>query len=847
MITYDNKSWKIQDERIFILSAAIHYFRLPRAEWSEVLDKAKAGGCNTIETYIPWNFHEFYEGEWDFSGDKDLAYFLQLCADKGLYVIARPGPYICAEWDFGGLPWWLSTKKGIQYRSADPLFLYYVDKYFDQVMPIIDEFQLTKSGTVIMVQIENEFQAYGKPDKKYMEYLRDDMKERGIEVPLVTCYGAVEGAVEFRNFWSGAKHAAEILDERFADQPKGVMEFWIGWFEQWGGNKANQKTPEQLEYECYQLLSNGFTAINYYMYFGGTNFDHWGGRTVGEQTFSTTSYDYDVAIDEYLQPTRKYEVLKRFHSFTKWLEPVFTDAEQEGTNLKLPSYLKSQRIVSPYGEVLFIENHRQERVQSQVLLEGEMIPFTIEANAILPIVRHVNVGNQFTIQTLTGQTTGFESNQAVIYHEEGQRSFLKLQFTRKAEIHCPMPNRFETEEDGSITFHLFHGSQPQTVQLSFEDGTSYSIEIVSRVSLENAVTVLEKSTAYQTLQWSAADEKLCFLSGNVKEAEKPLDFSTFGQFSGYLGYESEFYAEEAKHSTIVFPRIEDPVMVFCNGQYIGKLSKIGAAAIDVPVEKGKNTLTCLVQNMGRFNFTEAIGEPKGMSEAPALHGRYISLREGWQVEGSGVRHSLSNIPKIEGRIGFLKSFLNDGYDRAILVGEGVSRVQVNGRSVKVLMESQTAWSRDSAVYGIADISDALEYGENEIDLDAQHFSSIRRFDLYLFKEEEQIKNWKTMSFAQLHEEKEWKVENPQTISPRWYRSRFDWKPEDGPIVKIRFDHMSKGCFWVNGHCLGRYWNIGPQEEYKIPVSLLTAQNEIVVFDEEGLNPDHVVVQSYLPK
>lgn len=168
------------------------------------------------------------------------------------------------------------------------------------------------------------------------------------------------------------------------------------------------------------------------------------------------------------------------------------------------------------------------------------------------------------------------------------------------------------------------------------------------------------------------------------------------------------------------------------------------------------------------------------------------------MEGSGVRHSLSNIPKIKGRIGFLKSFLNDGYDRAILVGEGVSRVQINGGSVKMLMESQTAWSRDSAVYGITDISETLEFGENEIDLDAQHLSSIRRFDLYLFKEEDQIKNWKTKSF-------------------------------------------------VNGHCLGRYWNIGPQEEYKIPVSLLAAQNEIVVFDEEGLNPDHVVVQFYLPK
>ncbi|WP_163100177.1 beta-galactosidase [Peribacillus alkalitolerans] len=845
MITYDQKSWKINNERIFILSAAIHYFRLPRAEWSEVLDKAKAGGCNTIETYIPWNFHEMNEGEWDFSGDKDLAHFFQLCADKGLYVIARPGPYICAEWDFGGFPWWLSTKKGIQYRSAEPIFLQYVDKYFDQVIPIINEFQLTKKGTVIMVQVENEFQAYGKPDKQYMEYLRDGMMERGIDVPFVTCYGAVDGAVEFRNFWSHAQSHAETLDERFADQPKGVMEFWIGWFEYWGGNKADQKTPEQLERECYQLLSNGFSAINYYMYFGGTNFDHWGGRTGGEQIFSTTSYDYDVAIDEYLQPTRKYEVLTRFHSFTKWLEPVFTNAEQMGADLKLPSYLISKRVVSPHGEVIFIENTRQERVQSQVLLDGETIPFTIEANAVLPIVRHVNVGNRFSIVTLTGQTTGFDNDKAVIYHEAGQRSSLKLQLYRKAEVHCPMPNRFEISEDGIITIHLFHGNQPQTVQLNFEDGTSYSIEVVSRKSVEKAVPHLEKSSANHPLHWEAADEKLCFISGNVKEADKPLDFSSFGQFSGYIGYESEFYAEETKDTTIVFTRIEDPVLVFCNGQYVGKLSMIGAAAIEVPVKKGTNTLTCLVQNMGRYNYSQAIGEPKGMSEAPALNGRFLSILEGWQVEGCGVHHHLANIPKIEGRIGFLNSFFNDGYDRAILVGEGVSRAQVNGRSVKMLMESQTAWSRDSAVYGVADISDALKQGENELDLDVQNVSSISRFDLYLFKEEEQICNWKTKSFAQLAEEKEWTVVDSQTTSPRWYKSSFDWKPENGPIVKIRLDGMSKGCFWVNGQCLGRYWNIGPQEEYKIPVSLLKEQNEIVIFDENGIKPDQVVIHSYI--
>ncbi|MFZ7946197.1 beta-galactosidase [Neobacillus sp. 19] len=849
MITYDKKSWKINNERVFILSAAIHYFRLPRAEWEEVLEKAKAGGCNTIETYIPWNFHEMKEGEWDFTGDKDLAYFLQLCADKGLYVIARPGPYICAEWDFGGLPWWLSTKTDIQYRSQDPLFLQYVDQYFDQVIPIIDDYQLTKKGTVIMVQIENEFQAYGKPDKAYMEYLRDGMTARGIEVPFVTCYGGVDGAVEFLNFWSNAKHAAKTLDERFENQPKGVMEFWIGWFERWGGNRADQKTPEQLERECYQLLINGYSAINYYMYFGGTNFDHWGGRTSGEQTFSTTSYDYDVAINEYLQPTRKFEVLKRVHALINWLEPLFTNAEQASTDVNLPGHLTSQRIVSPFGEVLFIENKRNERVQSHLFHQHERIPFTVEANAILPIVRNVVVRDGITIKALTGQTTGFESTNAVIYHEEGQCSTLLLQLDQKISVHCPLPNRYEWVEDDLLLFTFYHGNQPQTVQLSFEDGSAYSLDIVSRCSLEEHVTELEQGAPLSPLKWECADEPLCFLADDVKMAEKPLDFSSFGQFSGYLGYESEFTAQEAKNTTMVFPRIEDPVMVFCNDTYVGKLSKIGAAAIEVTVKAGKNKLTCLVQNMGRFNFTQALGEPKGISDAPAQNAKYLSLLAGWQVEGCGRHHHLSQIPSIGGRIGFLRSFQNLGYDRAILVGDGVSLVRVNGKPVKMLMDSQTGWSRGSAVYGVADLSDVLIQGENLLDLDVQHVSSIRRFDLYLFNEKEQILDWKMKSFAQIEEQKDWDEQNDppkESIAPRWYRSRFSWDPVNGSVVKVRFNHMSKGCFWVNGHCLGRYWNIGPQEDYKIPASLLAEENELVIFDEDGVTPADVVIHCYTP-
>jgi len=185
----------------------------------------------------------------------------------------------------------------------------------------------------------------------------------------------------------------------------------------------------------------------------------------------------------------------------------------------------------------------------------------------------------------------------------------------------------------------------------------------------------------------------------------------------------------------------------------------------------------------------------------------------------------------------------------MLVGEGVSRVTVNGKPGTMLMESQTGWSRSSAVHGVADISDCLLQGENVLDLDVQNISAIGRFDLYLFQEQEQILDWKMKTFAEPNEVKNWTKADQsevQTVYPRWYKSDFSWSPDNGPIVKVGLHHLSKGCFWVNGHCLGRYWNIGPQEDYKIPASILKEQNEIVIFDEEGKKPAQVVIHSHTP-
>lgn len=859
-IQFDKNSWIIDGNRIFIKSAAVHYFRLPRAEWAELLDKVVKAGCNCVETYIPWNWHEETEGEWDFTGDKDLEAFLKMCAERNIYVILRPGPYICAEWDFGGLPWWLTSKEDMKYRCYHKPFLHYVDLYFDELLPRILPYLITNSGTVIMVQVENEFQALGKPDKKYMEYLRDGLITRGINVPLVTCYGGVEGAVEFRNFWSHAEEHAKTLDERFEGQPKGVLEFWIGWFEQWGGAKANQKTANMLEKALYELLREGFTAINYYMFFGGTNFDHWGGRTIGEHTFMVTSYDYDAPLTEYLQETPKYQVIKRVHRFIDWVEPILTNPTSIHNSLILPGGLQAQTIQSKAGSITFLTNSKNERaIHKLTITEGrQQLSVTIEPDSILPIVKNIKAGKlagrTIKILALSGYTTGFKNNSGVVYHETGQQSSLILQVKDDNElsISCPFPQRFEKLSNGELHFTLFHGPKPQVISIKGRKNESFEIIVKDKNTVEQVEEAIviqnEKQDSFSISDWYRAAESIDYSKG--MESDKPLDFSSFGQWSGYLSYTAQFKSDVEGQKLLILPRIEDPAQVFLNNEYIGHINDLGAAAIELPVQKGQNILRFLVQNMGRYNFTQALGEPKGISEFPSLDGTVIDLLEGWKVEGIGKSHSMRNIPEVEGRIAFLKGFVNDrGFDGGIIVGEGIQRLHLNGGDPVILLTNETAWNRFKAPYGVADVSNLLNDGLNELEMDVESLKEISKLKLYLYKKSSQIKPWKIQSAATLTEPKDWEefadsMVNDK-IEPCWYKTTFSSNSQlaDDVKVKVRLDGLTKGTFWVNGHCLGRYWQIGPQVEYKIPACILQQENELIIFDEMGSSPLEVTIMT----
>ena len=327
-----------------LLAGAIHYFRVPREYWQDRLKKLKACGFNTVETYVAWNIHEQQEGVFDFSGDLDLCAFLKLAQQMGLYAIVRPGPYICSEWEFGGLPWWLLKKPGIRLRCMNAPYIQAVDRFFERLLPDLAAHQITRGGNVLMMQVENEYGSYGD-DKEYLSHLAGKMREMGIEVPLFTSDGATDfmltggtlpGIHKTANFGSDPKGQFAKLRQFQPQGPLMCCEFWNGWFDHWT-EEHHKRNPEAAAQTLKEMLEMG-ANVSAYMFHGGTNFGYWNGANCLEQYEPTVnSYDDDAPVNECGDLTEKYHL---FRSVIGQYLPVEGEAPQN-----LPK--------AKYGEVRF--------------------------------------------------------------------------------------------------------------------------------------------------------------------------------------------------------------------------------------------------------------------------------------------------------------------------------------------------------------------------------------------------------------------------------------------------------------------------------------------------------------
>ena len=315
--TTGDKTFLLNGKPFVVKAAELHYPRIPRAYWEHRIKMCKALGMNTVCLYVFWNIHEQEEGKFDFTGNNDVAAFCRLAQKNGMYVIVRPGPYVCAEWEMGGLPWWLLKKKDIRLREQDPYFMQRVEIFEKEVGKQLAPLTIQNGGPIIMVQVENEYGSYGK-DKPYVSAIRDIVRKSGFDkVSLFQCdwssnflNNGLDDLTWTMNFGTGANIDQQFkrLGEVRPNAPKMCSEFWSGWFDKWGARHETRPAKDMVE-GMDEMLSKGI-SFSLYMTHGGTSFGHWAGANSPGFQPDVTSYDYDAPINEYGHTTPKYFELR---------------------------------------------------------------------------------------------------------------------------------------------------------------------------------------------------------------------------------------------------------------------------------------------------------------------------------------------------------------------------------------------------------------------------------------------------------------------------------------------------------------------------------------------------------
>ncbi len=312
-----NKTFLLDGKPFVVKAAELHYPRIPQPYWEHRIKMCKALGMNTICIYVFWNIHEQREGVFDFTANNDVAEFCRLCQKNGMFVIVRPGPYVCAEWEMGGLPWWLLKKKDIRLRERDPYFMERVKLFEQKVGEQLASLTIQHGGPIIMIQVENEYGSYGE-DKPYVSEIRDCLRSiYGQEMTLFQCdwssnfwKNGLEDLTWTMNFGTGADIDAQFkkLGELRPAAPQMCSEFWSGWFDKWGARHETRPAEDMVK-GIDEMLSKGI-SFSLYMTHGGTSFGHWAGANSPGFAPDVTSYDYDAPINEWGQPTPKYYLLR---------------------------------------------------------------------------------------------------------------------------------------------------------------------------------------------------------------------------------------------------------------------------------------------------------------------------------------------------------------------------------------------------------------------------------------------------------------------------------------------------------------------------------------------------------
>ena len=312
-LTFDQSSVILNGRRVLISCGEMHYPRSTRAMWPTLLKRSGALGLNTVATYVFWNFHETSRGIFDFSGERDLGLFLDLCQQHELSVFLRVGPYICAEWNYGGYPPYLRDEPGITIRTMNRPYTARVEEYFRRLAEVVRPRLASNGGPVILVQVENEYgnvaKRYGEDGQEYLRWIVELGRQVGFAgVPTTTCEGGAQGAIETSNGFTISPERIAAVRKSHPGTPLLWTELYPSWYQVWGGSIAPARDPRAIAAAILDFVSRGGSGWNYYPWHGGSNF----GRN--SMYLQTPTYDFHAPLDEYGNVTESGAFLGRFHA-----------------------------------------------------------------------------------------------------------------------------------------------------------------------------------------------------------------------------------------------------------------------------------------------------------------------------------------------------------------------------------------------------------------------------------------------------------------------------------------------------------------------------------------------------